>query len=159
MSISPEVKAALEALVAAVNKEDGTAAPAPVIPWHRQAFAGPFPSIGAEAAESELKQYASQGYRANGTRGVASQDLERFRAIADRLAAASSPQEADAILPGAGHFSPDVAIYLVMTGAVQGLGAFQTPSIFAPWGAWDSILAAAGWELGVVTPDTPGPGV
>lgn len=141
MSLTPEQTNALNNLLAAFG-----APAAPAGPWWRDT-SSPVPTapLADLANEGEVKRYMAHGLRPNLKRGVAPKDFPAMLAIADKIAAATSPQEADAVISGAGSFAPDVAILLVLGGGAQGFGPFQAPSIFAPWGSGFDIPAAAAW--------------
>ena len=147
--MNAEQKSAILSAVSAALDGVTVPPPPPTVPWYRDT-SSPVPTVplGLNASEAEVKAYAAHGLKTNLRRGVAPSDFPTFLAIADRLYAVpdTAPSSAaDAILPGAGYFSKDVAILLVLGGAVQGLGAFQTASLAAPWGAGFDLIAAAAY--------------
>lgn len=131
------------------------ALPAVVVPWYRD-ISSPAPTTPLTDLnnEAEVKRYMAHGMRPNLKRGVAVSDWAMFLGLCDKIAAAGSPQEADAVIAGAGRFSPDVAILLILGGGTQG-GGMIPMSIFAPWGSGFDMAAAAEWL--VALPGEAGP--
>ncbi len=146
--LNSEQKAAILAAVSAALDGVTVPPPPPTVPWYRDT-SSPVPTVPlADVTDvASIKRYAAHGFRTNLRRGVAPENFPTYLAIADRLAAVpdTAPSTAaDAILPGTGNFDKDVAILLVLGGAVQGLGPFQTASLNSPWGApFDMVEAAA----------------
>lgn len=114
-------------------------------PWYRDtsgpAPTGPLADVSDVAA---IKNYMAHGYRTNYARGVAESDWDAKLIKCDQIAAAGSPQERDAVIAGAGHFEPDVAINLVLGGATQG-GGFSPETIYAPWNSNFDMVQSAAW--------------
>lgn len=134
-----------------------TAVSAPVTPWYRDTSTpAPTGPLGDVTNVDEIKRYMAHGYRTNFTRGVASSDWNAMLSVCDKIAAATSPQEADLVIMGAGQFTQDVSINLVLGGGAQGFGPFQTPSIFAPWGSGFDMVSSAAWLSAL--PGGAGPG-
>lgn len=129
---------------------------APVVPWYRDTSGpvptGPLADVNDVAA---IKNYMAHGFRTNYTRGVAESDWNTMLNYCDKIAAAQSPQEADSVIAGAGHFAPDVAINLVLGGGTQG-GGFSPLTIYAPWGSGFDMVQSAAWLSAL--PGTAGPG-
>lgn len=146
MPLTTEEKAAIIAAVTAAVDGTPSAPAAPALPWYKDT-SSPVPTVPLTdlTNEAEVKRYMAHGLRPNLKRGVAPKDWPAYIAIADRIAAAATPDEANLVMPGAGYFAPDAAILLVLGGAVQGMGPFQSPSLFAPWGAGFDIAHAADW--------------
>lgn len=135
----------------------GSAAVAPATPWWHSEGDAPTKPLPDADNETEDKRYASFGLRFDLSRGIAPSDFPHMVEICDRLGAAQSPTEAEAIIANAGNFPTDVAIYLVLTGATQGFSPFLTPSIFAP-AAIQTIRDAALYAAAKWNGTGPGPG-
>lgn len=151
MPLNPTQQTALNAFLATLDQT-----PSAEIPWWHATGAAPTVPLADPTNEAELKRYMSFGLKYNLGRGVAQQDFPTYLSIADQLNAAATPQAADLILANAGKFPTDVAIYITLAGGVQGLGPFQSASIFAP-ATIQTIADAAKWAVG--TYPGPGPGV
>jgi hypothetical protein len=134
----------------------GNPVDAPPTPWYRDTST-PVPTepLADVTNVEEIKRYMAHGYKTDLTHGVAPSDWATMLTYCDKIAAAQSPQEADAVIAGAGHFPPDVAINIVLGGGTQG-GGFSPLSIFAPWGSGFDMVQSAAWLTAL--PGTPGPG-
>lgn len=141
-------------IAAILNNEDVTAPPPPV--WYRDTSApvptGPLADVNDVEG---IKRYMAHGYRTNYRRGVAESDWNAKLTQCDQIYAATSPQAADAVIAGAGHFAPDVAVNLVLGGGTQG-GGFTPENIYAPWGSGFDMIQSAAW-LSALPNGTVGP--
>lgn len=155
MPLTNDEKAKIIAAVTAAVDGVPAQPPPPPIVWYKDTTT-PAPTVPLTdfTNESELKRYMAHGVRANLTRGVAESDWTKYLAIADKVFNAASPQEANVACPGAGYFTPDVAVYLILGGGTQG-GTFTPISIFAGWNTGYSLTQAAEWLINV--PVGPGP--
>jgi hypothetical protein len=97
---------------------------------------------------TELKRYCAHGLKANLKRGVAESDWQTYLGYADGVYAAQSPQEADAVVMGAGKYDQDTAVELILLGGTQGGGLGQPLSTFAPKPGMNFSEVAA-WLVGV----------
>lgn len=147
--MTPEQKSTILDAVSAALDGVTVPPPPPVLPWFEDRTS-PVPTEPlADPNDVEgIKRYAAHFLRTNLRRGVAPQDEGAFLSISRRLWAVpdTAPSSAaDAILPGAGSFSKDVAILLVQGGAVDGLGPFQSAHLSAPLGSAFDMVSAAAW--------------
>lgn len=149
-----EKQTILDAVAAALVANVETA---PTVAWYRDT-SSPLPTapLADTSNVDEIKRYAAHGFRTNLKRGVAASDYPKYLTLCDKVVAAQTPDEANAILAGAGYFAPDVAVLLILGGGTQG-GMFQPLSIFAPWGSGFGMIAAAAWL--VALPGEAGPGL
>ncbi len=142
--MDPKIQDALNTITAALG---GAAPTASSVPWYRDT-SGPAPTSPlpfGTATESQIKSYMAHGFRTNLVRGVAPTDRSRYLGVADKIMACQTWQQADDIVAGAGHFDPNVAVLLLLGGGAQGMGPFQSPSLFAPWGSGFDLFAADQW--------------
>lgn len=153
MPLSTTQQAALNAFLETLGV--GTAS-TPIAWWRDTSSPVPTAPLADVNDEAEIKRYAAHGYRTNLTRGVATQDWDKFLTLCDQVSAAATPEAANSIMPGAGYFAPDVACLLMLGGGVAGMGPFQQPHIFAPYGSGFNLVQAAAWL--VATPGSAGPG-
>jgi hypothetical protein len=95
--------------------------------------------------DEELLVYGKFGYRANGSRWVWTRyDLALNRAyFCAGIARAESPDQADAVISGAGLVTQLVAEYLVMGGAIVNSTPFASPRLQTGTLNGDSTLADA----------------
>ena len=107
--------------------------------------------------EVKLLAYAKFGYNSKGVRmSWTKQSLVGARSFCARIEAANSPQEADAVINGAGKLNPKVAQYLVLMAATQG-GLFQPFTLITGnLDANSSVADAAAFVTN--TPQAGGPG-
>jgi hypothetical protein len=161
---------ALEAFVTVVKEESGRGPQAGVLPgpgigdpvpptepvvWYRDT-SSPVPTVPLNDLTDvdALKRYLAHGFRANLTRGVATQDWDQALKYADGVFNASTPQEANAAMGNAGNFDPDTAVELILGGATQGSAMTGGVTIYAqPMGM--SFTDAAVYLI--ATPGIPGP--
>lgn len=147
MPLTPTQQAALNAFLATLDLE-----PSGPTPWWHATGTPPTVPLSDVTNEEELKRYMSHGLKSNLARGVSAADFPSYVTICDQLAAAENK---DLVIAGASKFPTDVAIYLVLAGGVQGLGPFQSASIYAP-ATCQTITDAAGWAVGTYSPAGPG---
>ncbi len=150
MALTTEQQKALNAFLATLG-----VASDPVV-WYRDTST-PVPTepLADVTNVAEIKRYMAHGFRTNLKRGTAPQDWDARLTLCDGVYAAKTPQEADAIVPGAGHFDPDTAVNLILGGGVQG-GLFTPLTIYAPWGSGFDMVSSAAWL--VAAPGYAGPG-
>lgn len=114
-------------------------------PWYRDT-SSPMPGGPLEDVTNvdEIKRYTAHRLRTNYSYGVAEQDWATMLNYCDKIFASQTPQEREAVIAGAGHFSSDVAINLVLGGGTQG-GGFSPLMIYAPWGSNFDMVQSAAW--------------
>lgn len=160
MKLTADQQAKLDAFLDSLGIVTVTPPTPPAVAWYKD-NAGPAPAIPLANADDEEadKHYAAYGLKIDLTRGVAASDDAAMISICDGIARATSPQEAETAIKGAGFFPPDVAIYFVRTGCTQGFSPFMTPMIFAPTSIQTireaALYAVAKWTGG----SGPGPGI
>jgi hypothetical protein len=151
-----EKQGLIAAITAALNASVETE---PGVPWYKD-NTGPAPTTPLPNADDEEadKHYAAYGLKYDLTRGVAPSDDAAMIAICDQIAAATTPQQAEAAIKNAGYYPPDVAIYFVRTGCTQGFSAFMQPMIMAN-PVIQTIRDAALYAVGKWNGTGPGPGI
>ncbi len=147
MPLTPDQQSKLNAFLASIGSSP--------LPWYRNPTGDKPTGPGDATSEDEIKRYMAWGYRINYTRGVTEHDWNFYLSKVDEVWAATSPQAADAVVGGAGHFTMDVDALLILGGGTQG-GGFAPLSIFAPWNSGFNLVQASNWLTALPGPAGPG---
>lgn len=144
-----KVLAAITAKLAGVTPPGAVPTTASVLPWTRNPGAPVVPGVMCYGNRAEALRYAAQGYGANGIRAALDVPLPAALDRADRLLAATTSDESEAIVMGTKYLDPDTAAYCSLVGWVAGGSLGGTPYVtVSPDKSLASLIAEPGTIIG-----------